>query len=206
MAEPENMDWSDSDTAVMLDSSSMESASSSDCVAFLSDEDGGEESELQGIGNILTGRCCDKLCVRKITVNDILLCRNKFCVMSTVEQRQWLADKIVENSDKVKWQTKFMVAGVVVCEKSFCEVHNISPRRFQRIRAEMSQGQLNCLEHGNMGKKKTTTRSNEAKTWMDRYFNLIGDKLPDKLKIHLPSWDSQKNIYERYKGRWVRFG
>jgi hypothetical protein len=82
---------------------------------------------------------------------------------------------------------------------SFCEVHNISPRRIQRIRAEMSQGQLNCLEHGNMGKKKTTTRSNEAKTWMDRYFNLIGDKLPDKLKIHLPSWDSQKNIYERYK-------
>ena len=79
------------------------SASSSDCIAFLMVK---KVRELKGIGNILTGRCCDKLGVRKITVNDILLPQSEFSTLSTMEQRQWLADKIVENSDQVKWQTK----------------------------------------------------------------------------------------------------
>jgi hypothetical protein len=52
------------------------------------------------------------------------------------------------------------------------------------------------IPHGNKGKKKPTVR---GKIWMERYFNLIGDKLPDKDQIHLPSWDKQKDIYQRYK-------
>ena len=33
---------------------------------------------------------------------------------------------------------------------------------------------------------------------MERYFHLIGDKMPHNNQIHLPSWETQKNIYERY--------
>ena len=36
--------------------------------------------------------------------------------------------------------------------------------------------------------------------WMDAYFNLIGDKMPDKNQIHLPSWETQKDIYSYYIG------
>lgn len=69
----------------------------------------------------------------------------------------------------------------------------------------ISKGQFN-LPHGNLGKKRSSIRVEEAKTWMDRYFNLIGDKLPDKNQIHLPSWDKQKNIYERYKDDMLEKG
>ena len=33
---------------------------------------------------------------------------------------------------------------------------------------------------------------------MERYFHLIGDKMPNSSQIHLPSWEVQKDIYARY--------
>lgn len=36
----------------------------------------------------------------------------------------------------------------------------------------------------------------EAKIWMERYFHLIGDKQPDKNKVHLGKKDY---VYNRYK-------
>ena len=38
----------------------------------------------------------------------------------------------------------------------------------------------------------------DAKSWMSWYFNLVGDHMPHTSRIHLPSWDSQKFVYERY--------
>ena len=34
---------------------------------------------------------------------------------------------------------------------------------------------------------------------MQRYFTLMGDQMPHNNRIHLPSWDSQKLVYARYK-------
>lgn len=51
------------------------------------------------------------------------------------------------------------------------------------------------VEHGN---RRSIIRSEEAITWMEQYFNLIGDHMPDKNQIHLPSWETQKSIYSRY--------
>ena len=31
---------------------------------------------------------------------------------------------------------------------------------------------------------------------MTRYFHLVGEKIPHKDQIHLPSWESQKDIYK----------
>jgi len=33
---------------------------------------------------------------------------------------------------------------------------------------------------------------------MKRYFYLVGDKMPDKDQIHLPCWETHKDIYYRY--------
>ena len=34
--------------------------------------------------------------------------------------------------------------------------------------------------------------------WMEKYFNLIGDKMPNSSQVHLPSWETQKDIHARY--------
>lgn len=33
---------------------------------------------------------------------------------------------------------------------------------------------------------------------MERYFDLVGDEMPDKDQIHLPCWKNQEDIYCRY--------
>jgi len=47
--------------------------------------------------------------------------------------------------------------------------------------------------------KKPSEKLSNAKSWMTQYFKLVGDKMPDKDQTHLPSWDSRKAIYARYK-------
>lgn len=55
------------------------------------------------------------------------------------------------------------------------------------------------LEHGNKGRKRPATKTEDACAWMHRYFTLVGDQMPHINRIHLPSWDSQKFVYARYK-------
>lgn len=52
--------------------------------------------------------------------------------------------------------------------------------------------------HGNLGKRRVNTKAESVSSWMDAYFNLIGYKMPTKDQIHLPSWETQKYIYNRY--------
>ena len=121
--------------------------------------------------------------------------------MGSVAQRQWITDKIHENSHVTTngdLQTKYVVAGKEVCKVAFCESYGCTPQRLSRIKKEASLGQVN-VQHGNLGRKRSTPRVEEAKVWMKRYFDLIGDKLPDKDRIHLPSWEAQCNVYSRYK-------
>lgn len=51
---------------------------------------------------------------------------------------------------------------------------------------------------GNQGKRRMNTKKESATVWMERYFKLIGDKMPKNSQIHLPSWETQKNIHVRY--------
>ena len=55
------------------------------------------------------------------------------------------------------------------------------------------------LEHGNKDLKRPSQKLSNAKVWMAQYFKLVGDKMHTNGQIHLPSWDSRKGIYVRYK-------
>ena len=55
------------------------------------------------------------------------------------------------------------------------------------------------VEHGNKGAKRPSIRGESAKAWMTRYFNLVVDKMPHNKQIHLPSWDTQKDVYQRFR-------
>ena len=48
-------------------------------------------------------------------------------------------------------------------------------------------------------RKRESIKTSEAKTWMKRYINLIGDKMPHNGQIHLPSWETHRDIYLRHK-------
>lgn len=158
-------------------------------------------NDLEDIASLLISTCCDRKCVHFLSVNDVLSAREKVHSLNSNALRQWTIDRMNENSHEDasgKIQTKYLVAGNDVCQKAWCSVHEISPARLARLRKSVLKGQKK-FEHGNKGKKRLNTRTEGAKAWMTRYFHLVGDKMPNKDQIHLPSWETQKDIYTRYK-------
>ena len=120
--------------------------------------------------------------------------------MPVNHQKQWLLDTINEHGHEILLGEKrinFQIAGLSVCQAAFCQVYGISKKRIKRVCQLVSAGQR-IVEHGNKGKRKNNTKSELAVAWMDRYFHLIGDNMPQKKQIHLPSWETQKDIYHRY--------
>ena len=156
--------------------------------------------ELDEISRVLVSSCCDKNCLFYLCAHDVITARQKFTSLGANAQRQWLTDKVIENSHIAasgKLVTTYFVAGREVCQSAWCNVLSLSPKRVSRVLKAVANGQK-IIEHGNKGKKRCNSRSTGAKAWMERYFHLIGDKMPHNNQVHLPSWETQKDIYERY--------
>lgn len=159
-----------------------------------------EHQELEKIGKLLIGICCDKERLRNLTANDIITARTDFVQLTISQRKQYLFTKLRENScnrQAGKVETKFYVAGKEVCSVSWADVYSILKRTLVRMMKDISFGE-NCVAHGNQGRKRVNTKKESVAAWMERYFNLIGDKMPDSKQIHLPSWETQKDIHLRY--------
>ena len=141
-----------------------------------------------------------KECLLHLTGHKILIIRRKVCSLHGVERRQWITDKITENSSYVngKLETKFNAGISDVCKAAFCLIYGFPPKTIFRTIKSVAKGQY-IVEHGNKGRKRITTKHEAAKIWMEKYFNLIGDKIPMSTQIHLPCLDTQKEMYIRYK-------
>ena len=162
-----------------------------------------ETAELRKIGQLLVGTCCNQLCLRHLTATDIISSKANFVAMTGTKQKQYLIDRIKEGSCECNPKsgevtTKYFVAGKEICGTAWAQVYGISPRTLCRMLKQLAN--MEEATHGNVGKKRANTKAESVSAWMDAYFNLIGDKMPDKNQIHLPSWETQKDIYSRYIG------
>ena len=160
-----------------------------------------EDGDLAEVSHILVSECCSEECLRKLCARDVIPIRQKMRSFGLNEKRQWMMDKVLENSqasDPGKINTKFLAAGREVCKSAWCTVHGVSSRQLSRVTQCVSLGQV-TTEHGNKGKKRCNSKSSGAKAWMDRYFHLIGDKMPHNNQVHLPSWETQKDLFLRYE-------
>lgn len=112
-----------------------------------------------------------------------------------------------------------MVCGKQVCKKLWLSILNISQARYYRVRVAYLEGKV-TLEDSHRQVKKQSHKSYEAVAWMgnyfDRYtgdklirhnnqlnimvmFHRIGDHMPDKTAVHLPSSLTVKNVYGRMR-------
>ena len=162
-----------------------------------------EATELTNIGQLLVSTCCNQLCLRHLTATDIISSKANFVSMTATQQKQYLFEKIKEGSCECDPKsgtvaTKFFVAGKEICGTAWAQVYGISSRTLHRMLKQLANKEE--ATHGNVGKKRANTKAESVSAWMDAYFNLIGDKMPDKNQIHLPSWETRKDIYNRYFG------
>ena len=151
--------------------------------------------ELTKIGNILISTCCEKLCLRHLTAMDIIGCKREMAhCKSSMDRKKWLLAKLADNSSKSSkgvLQTRYYVAGKEICSSAWCHIFSVTRRTLQRMQQRIIDADH---EHGNVGKKRQNTKIEGTIAWMLRYFDLVGDKMPDKDQIHLPCWENQKDI------------
>ena len=152
-----------------------------------------ETREREAVGNILASRCgCVKECLLSLTGHTLIATRRKVFSLTRNEKRQWIFEKVVDNSKMVngKLETTFVVGGLIVCRTAFQLMYQIPPKAISRAIKSVLDGDV-MVEHGNKGQKKPTEKLENAKVWMTQYFKLIGDKMPTTGQIHLPSWDNR---------------
>ena len=93
---------------------------------------------------------------------------------------------------------QFSISGLNVCPTAWCKINQISRKKLARTTQDVAKG-LISVQHGNKGTKRNNVKSETAKTWMERYFHLVGDKMPHNGQIHLLSWETRKDVYLRYR-------
>ena len=164
------------------------------------------DDERSYLGAVMQSKCCSKNCMLTISGLNLITARRKVLSLDSNGLRQWLVDKLQDfsyRSEIGKLQTRYSIAGVEVCPQAWCTIHSISQQRMSRALKLVSSGEV-LIEHGNKDKQKVSQKSNMARIWMDRYFNLIGDKMPHNSQIHLPSWETRKDIFMRYQADMQR--
>lgn len=128
--------------------------------------------------------------------------------MTGIEQRNYLFNKLKEGSCECNPKpgiviTKFYIAGKEICGTAWAQIYDISSRTLSRMLKQLNDKE--DATHGNLGKRRVNTKAESVSAWLDAYFKLIGDRMPDKNQVHLPSWETQKDIYSRYlkdEGTW----
>ena len=160
------------------------------------------QENLADVGHTLVSGCCQQQCLLSLTPKAVLTIRGKLGALKPSEKKQWITDKVFESSKvstscRGKLETNFVLSGVNVCTTAWCKVVQVKEKQLSRISSNVAQGFLN-VQHGNKGRKRNNTTSDVAKTWMERYFHLVGDKMPHNDQIHLPSWETQKDVFQRY--------
>ena len=141
-----------------------------------------EKENLADVGLTLVGGCCQQQCLLSLTPKAVLTIRGKIGALKSSEKNKWITDKVFESSRvsascRGKLETNFVLSGVNVCATAWCKVVRVTQKQLSRISSNIAQGFLN-VRHGNNGRKRNNTKSDVAKTWMERYFHLVGDKMP----------------------------
>ena len=106
---------------------------------------------------MLVGKCCAKLCLRYLKAMDIITSKVDFLPLKDTEYKQYLFNKLKENSCEVDPQNnkivkRYFIAGKEVCGLTWSTIYSISQCKLKRMLTKISFGECK-VAHGNQGKK-----------------------------------------------------
>lgn len=203
-------DSSEDDSRFIYDSSQHELSKGSGSILFLDSTDGMNDTKISS-DDVSDTECVSKPCSKKV----VECCKNKclesfsikefnsatkhFQSKSTIEQRQYLLDSIILTSPggastSTSVQENFMLYGKPVCKAAFALLLGTSERRLERIKQNVAVGKIT---HGNRGVKRPSNKKVDASAWMNDYFLTMGDHMPDSNRIHLPSFLTKREVYQK---------
>jgi hypothetical protein len=149
---------------------------------------------------VLSVNGCNEKCatsVHHLSESDVWLTNQRFSHLSCFQQRQWVLDYLHSNTSKADRETFFFMCGKNVCLPIWLSVLDLSKSRFYEVRQSFLNGALfverltSPITH--------RPKSCEAIAWMDHYFSQVGDCMPDRMAVHLPSFLTNAAVHLRLK-------
>lgn len=148
---------------------------------------------------LLAMPCCEKKCMRKLSVEDVNATELHFRNMDQTQQCNYVLSYLSDHSQvdySGDYVTEFMVKGKSVCREVWLLIHSINKEWFRRLFNKFKEGAVE-VEHGNKGNKKPSQRTTDCIAWLQFFISCVGQYQPDNKTIHLPSCFTRLSIYRR---------
>ena len=130
-----------------------------------------------------------------MSYRDVENCRNHLYKSSTeVEQNQYIISYFHEHSSSGAGSILFNVGGKEVCKRCWRLAYGVRNKRFANLLKKFDDGVLK-IEHGRQGITQPMESTIRAISWMRIFFNKLGDKMPTKNCINLPSCLTKADVY-----------
>lgn len=181
---------SDGDSTIFFDSKESEST------IFMSDDDthiDSTDEEALAASKL----CCKENCLQNFSLKEFNGATEHFKSKSSRDQRQFLLDSLILSSPESATKEKFMLFSKCVCKRAFAHLLGTSERRLDRIKQYCGATGNSTIVHGNAGVKRPSIKSCDASAWMKNYFEKMGDHMPDSNRIHLPSFLTKREVYQK---------
>ena len=131
--------------------------------------------------------------VHGISPLDILSYHHYFIPLPKSAKLQWIIDYIHLHS--LRESNTFIIAGKSVCQNLWIATLGISTSLlFYKAKQKAYSG---CLKISKSTECAPLQKPHEAIAWMHSYFNLVGDYMPNRMVVHLPSNLSKLSVYQR---------
>ncbi|XP_078586053.1 uncharacterized protein LOC144877086 [Branchiostoma floridae x Branchiostoma japonicum] len=142
---------------------------------------------------------CGKRCLQKVEREAVEECRKLFWTMNRNKQSEFMrmsfmsADQTKEPNQKFS----FNACGRSMCAVAWRIIYHISNGRYYRHLESYKKGweMVTDLRQGN---KYATKRWIEARVWLETTAARIGDRMPDRDKIHLPPCLTRQDVWQLY--------
>lgn len=136
--------------------------------------------------------------VHHLSETDIWMTYQRFTTLSSFQQRQWILNYFHSNSTLEEKETTFMVSGKCVCLAVWLGILSLSRTQYYEVRKAFCSGVVS-FERIHSPTTAHRPKSYKAIAWMQSYFHQIGDQMPDRMAIHLPSFLNNTLVYNRFK-------
>ena len=145
---------------------------------------------------LITKSCCARrrvTCFKLLSQYCIESLQKNFYALSEIEQVQKVLTYMNEHR-RTDGSVLYSVGGQEVCETAFRMAYGLRYNRFAAIKLKHSGGAI-LAEHGRVGRGRHGDSSIRAISWLRMFFDKVGDRMPTKDDIHLPSCLTKSDVY-----------
>ncbi|XP_028516072.1 uncharacterized protein LOC110243076 isoform X2 [Exaiptasia diaphana] len=141
--------------------------------------------------------CCTQLCLKKMDLIEMCIVRKNLRGRNNLQLRQYVLDFLWEharpNDSRNLENMAFFLSGFKLCCTAFKKVIGITENSFDTTTKDFTNGvrELTKTRTRRLSEKRLLTEN-----WMEHYFKVVGDKMPNAGTIHLPSYLDKRAIYK----------